>query len=121
MARYKKKWLASLPIQPCARCGYVETTDGITPPHQGSYEQPANTFTYAGPSARFERRDLLTPESPDSTMEEGLIGSGYRAGYGSISRPEPTLHQPEEVMVGKGKKKASSGVVGKGSNKSATV
>ena len=38
-------------------------------------------------------------------MEEGLlIGSDF-GGYGSFEPSEPTLDQPEEIVVGKSKKK----------------
>ena len=72
-------------------------------------QAPQNTFTYAGPSASFPKAaKILTPQSPDSSMEEGLlIGSDHGSGYGSISPAEPTLEQPAEVLVGsKGKKSA---------------
>ena len=59
----------------------------------------------------------MTPESPESAMEEGLlIGSDFGSNYGSVERDEPVLEPPEGVVVGKGKKKAKSG----GSQKSST-
>lgn len=78
---------------------------------------PPNIFGYAGPSATYQDPNLVTPESSDSAMEEGLlIGSDFSTGYGSISHPECTLEQPDEVVVGgKGKKKAGRG--GKNSGK----
>ena len=109
MARYKASWLASLPKEQCARCGYSEDQAEPTTPHQHSTGQCSNMFTYAGPSAGFRQANILTPECPESVMEEGLlIGSDIGSGYGSIERPEPTLDQPAEVVVGKGKKKKNS-------------
>jgi hypothetical protein len=46
----------------------------------------------------------MTPESVVSTMEEGLLIGSDLNGYGSIEPTEQTLTQPEEVIVGKGKK-----------------
>ena len=113
MARYKKRWLARQLKEPCARCGYVQSTAEAALPH--SHSQPSNTFAYAGPSAEFGRANVLTPETPESTMEQGLlIGSDCGSDYGSVDRPEPTLEQPQEVVVGKGKKKkAINSAVGK--------
>ena len=109
MARYKKRWLANLQMQPCARCGYGEVSVEQTKPHRTTTDQAPNTFTYAGPSAQFRRTNILTPESPDSAMEEGLLmRSDFDTGYGSIGRSEPTIDQPEQVVVGKGKKKKVS-------------
>lgn len=41
-------------------------------------------------------------------MESGLlIGSDFGGSYGSVDRPEPTLEQPDEVLVSKKKQKKS--------------
>lgn len=106
MARSKKRWLANLPPQPCLRCGYGEPC--VQPTGAGSQTRKSrpNTFAYAGPSAKFHQASVLTPDSLDSALEEGLlIGSDNGEGYGAIVDPEPILEQPEEVSVGKGKKK----------------
>ena len=118
MARYKAKWIASLQREPCARCGYTES--GNAPAHSHPPVQPANVLTYAGPSAQSTGTiaTALTPGSPESSMEEGLlIGGDFGQGYGSIERTEPTIEAPEEVVVGKGKKKMNSSAASKGSGK----
>ena len=113
MARYKKRWLANLPKHPCARCGYTESEDTTPNPDHHSREQRPNTFVYAGPSAEIKRADVLTPETQDDSMEQGLlIGSDFGSSYGSVDRSEPTIEQPEEVVVGKGKAKKGRGVTG---------
>ena len=89
----------------------MEVEDETTHARSRPYQPPSNTFPYVGPSAAAPapRSPQLTPESAASTMEEGLlIGSDFETGYGSIEPSEPTLEQPEEVVVGKGKKKKSS-------------
>lgn len=54
-------------------------------------------------------------------MEEGLlIGSDFGSTYGSVGRDEPVLDPPEDIIVGKGKKKAKSGGSQKGSSKVST-
>lgn len=54
------------------------------------------------------RASMMTPQSPESTMEEGLlIGSDFSGGYGSIT-PEPSIESPEPVVVGKVKKSKKS-------------
>ena len=113
----KKAWLSTLTRPVCARCGYVEEqNDPPASGEQGHEEQP-NIFPYAGPSAEFGRSNVMTPESPERAMEEGLlIGSDFGSNYGSVERDEPVLEPPEGVVVGKGKKKAKSS----GSQKSST-
>ena len=117
----EKQWRAKLKPAPCDRCGYVEeTSDPPSDERPASAEHP-NVFTYAGPSASFRRSNILTPESPESAMEEGLlIGSDFGSNYGSVDRSqyEPVLESPEEIVVGKGKKKAKSVSGQKGSTKS---
>lgn len=56
-------------------------------------------------------------------MEEGLlIGSEVGAGYGSIGEPEPTIDQPEEVMVRKGRgRRASRDVLSKSAGRRAEL
>ena len=117
MAHKKKNWLSKLERRPCDRCGYVEEqNDSSTSNQQLPHEHP-NVFPYAGPSANFGRANVLTPESPESIMEEGLlIGSDFGSSYGAIDRTEPVLEPPHEIVVGKGKKKAKSS----GSQKSAS-
>lgn len=117
MARKKKDWLSKLERQPCDRCGYVEEqNEPAAVDQQPTHEHP-NVFPYAGPSADFGRANVLTPESPESVMEEGLlIGSDFGSSYGAVERTEPVLEPPNEIVVGKGKKKAKSS----GSEKSAT-
>lgn len=108
MAHKKKNWLSTLEQHPCARCGYVEQHGSTTSDQQCAHEQP-NVFPYAGSSANFGRANILTPESPESVMEEGLlIGSDFGSGYGTVEHTEPVLEPPDEVVVGKGKKKAKS-------------
>ena len=114
MARKKKDWLVSLPKEPCPRCGYEDmdaSSAVLGTPRQHPNHQPHNTFTYAGPSTDFRQANLMTPQSPENAMEEGLlIGSDISTGYGSIEPSEPTIEQPEEIVVGKGKKKKTSSV-----------
>jgi hypothetical protein len=121
MDHRKQIWLSKLDKLPCARCGYSEEqNDQPTPGHRDDVE-PANIFPYAGPSADFGRANVLTPESPESAMEEGLlIGSDFGSDYGSVKRTEPVLEPPEEIVVGKGKKKVRSGSSQKGSAKEST-
>ena len=111
MARYKKQWLGSLLKQQCTRCGYSDDPGEPTTPQESSIHPAPNVFTYAGPSAvAFRDASVVTPESTDSAMEEGLlIGSDFGSGYGSTERAEPTIEQPEEVVAGKGKKKKTDG------------
>ena len=117
MARKKKDWLSKLERQSCARCGYVEEQNVSTTVNQQAAHEHANVFPYAGPAADFGRATVLTPESPESVMEEGLlIGSDFGSGYGAVERAEPVLEPPNEIVVGKGKKKAKSS----GSQRSAT-
>ncbi|KAK4504186.1 hypothetical protein PRZ48_005102 [Zasmidium cellare] len=105
MARCEKKWLLRLSLEPCPRCGYHEHADteaGQTPERS----QPPNTFTYAGPSASYQPPTAHTPTSSDSMMEEGLlIGPELGKNYGAVEVTEPTVCEPTEVVVGKGKKK----------------
>jgi len=118
MARQKAKWLASLPQQPCARCGYHDedcsnaAAPSRTPPSNSAF--PPNTFVYAGPSATAQHVNVATPAASESAMEEGLlIGSDFEHGYGSIQQTdEPVVQEPEEIVVsrpkGKGKKSSQS-------------
>ena len=54
--------------------------------------------------------NTLTPQSTEASMEEGLlIGSDFGTDYGAIERADTTIEQPQEIMVGKGKKKRTSG------------
>ena len=114
MARKKHAWRASLPQDPCARCGYTSAPSASSAQQQPATEpagnvQP-NVYPYAGPSADFRETNVLTPErsssSDESAMEEGLLlGSDFEGGYQTISREEDTVvEQPEGVVVGKGKK-----------------
>lgn len=121
MDHKKQNWLSKLDKQPCARCGYTEEqNDPPSPSHQHDGER-ANIFTYAGPFADLGRATVLTPESPESAMEEGLlIGSDFGSDYGSVKRAEPILEPPEEIVVGKGKKKMRSGGSQKCSSKGST-
>ena len=114
MARSKKRWLASLPVQPCLRCGYGEPCVQPTDPTPRPKKSRPSTSPYAGPSAKAYQPRVLTPDSLDSALEEGLlIGSNSGEGYGTIIDRGPTLEQPEEVFVGKGKKKKTAGTVTK--------
>jgi hypothetical protein len=117
----KQNWLSKLEKQPCARCGYTEEENNPpTPDHRHDGDR-ANIFPYVGPSADLGRTTVLTPESPESAMEEGLlIGSDFGSDYGSVKRIEPVLEPPEEIVVGKGKKKVRSGSSQKGSAKEST-
>ncbi|KAK5164939.1 uncharacterized protein LTR77_009604 [Saxophila tyrrhenica] len=101
-ARYKKKWLAELERTPCSQCGHTESIAQAAQASHGFYDaESARPFLPT-------REPMMTPESVASTLEEGLlIGSDYN-GYGSIDPVEPTLVQPEEVIVGKGKKSKKS-------------
>ena len=118
MARQKAKWLASLPKEPCARCGYHDHAGEITvaPSHPPAATPafPPNTFVYAGPSATAQHVNVATPAASESAMEEGLlIGSDFEHGYGSIQQTdEPVVQEPEEIVVsrpkGKGKKSSQS-------------
>ena len=106
MACSQKKWLSNLQKCPCARCGYCDLSVGEATHRQFVKKQRPNTFTYAGPSADLHQADILTPHSHDSAMEEGLlISSDGSTGYGSTAHAEPTIEQPDKVIVGKGKKK----------------
>lgn len=108
MARYKKKWLAEVLDQPCERCGYSQTTNAAVPTPQPNSVHPPNNYAYAGPSAEFRQANVVTPSSPESAMEEGLL-IDHGAGYGSVDHGEPVIREPEEVIVAKGsKKKATS-------------
>lgn len=118
MDKKKQDWLSKLKEQPCARCGYTEERNDRDPANRLSSDAQPNIFPYAGPSAVFDRANILTPESPESAMEEGLlIGSDFGSGYSSVERAEPVLKSPEEVVVGKGKKKAKSASSQAGSSK----
>lgn len=102
MARYKKKWLSSLPKEPCSRCGYHE--EGI----EGTSTHQHNTFPYAGSSAVFGGAPAIVPQAPESLMEEGLlIGSDFasNSSYGTIQTPEQSIDQEEQVVMSKSKKK----------------
>ena len=103
------------------RCGYSEKQNDSPTPDDQQNEERANLFPYAGPSADPGRSNVVTPESPESAMEEGLlIGSDFGSDYGSVKRTEPVLKSPEEVVVGKGKKKVRSSSSHKGSAKGST-
>ncbi|KAK3628861.1 hypothetical protein LTR22_022146 [Elasticomyces elasticus] len=81
---------------------------------------PPNSFFYSGSSATPVRRATasasertviaMTPDSPslDSMGERLLIDSDLDTGYGSIVEPErePTLEQPEEIIVSRSSSKA---------------
>lgn len=121
MARKKNGWLASLPNEPCARCGFTEHDETpLAPAQQRSrpaliVRAPAqpNVFPYAGPSAEFRQANTLTPQVSDSAIEEGLlIGSDFEGGYQTISRDEDAVvEQPENVVVVKAKAKGKKKVV----------
>ena len=125
MARKKKAWLATLPREPCARCGYTEIEDNATsapqrqthPAHASSTPPQPNVYPYAGPSADFRQANILTPEQSESAMEEGLlIGSDFEGGYQTMSSrdDETVVEQPERVVVVKGKGKGKKKVGGRG-------
>lgn len=119
----KQAWLATLQRPACARCGYVEEQNNSTPTtDRRTHEEQPNVFPYAGPSADFGRSNVMTPESPESAMEEGLlIGSDFGSSYGAVEREEPVLEPPEGIVVGKGKKKVKNGGGSqKGSTKEST-
>ncbi|KAK5754900.1 hypothetical protein LTS12_015023 [Elasticomyces elasticus] len=126
-ARYKAKWLASVRTapQPCARCGYSEIPTECPCRVHCTYQHlagpmPPNSFFYSGSSATPVRRATasasertviaMTPDSPslDSMGERLLIDSDLDTGYGSIVEPErePTLEQPEEIIVSRSSSKA---------------
>ena len=121
MNHKKQIWLSTLGKQSCARCGYNEEQNDPPISDHRHDSEGANIFAYAGPSADFGRANVLTPESPESAMEEGLlIGSDFGSDYGSVKRTEPVLEPPEEIVVGKGKKKVRSGSSQKASVKGST-
>lgn len=94
-----------LVIEPCARCGYHEDIEEETNQEQRESQQ-SNTFAYAGPSATFRPATVHTPTSEETMMEEGLlIGPELSKNYGAVKITEPTVCEPAEVVVGKGKKK----------------
>lgn len=123
MARKKHAWLASLPKDTCARCGYTDIEDDSPscarphsdPTHDDLSKGEPNVHPYAGRSADFGQANILTPEQSESVMEEGLlIGSDFGGGYQTMARDdETTIEQPEGAVVvktkGKGKKKAGPG------------
>ncbi|KAF2169965.1 hypothetical protein M409DRAFT_19580 [Zasmidium cellare ATCC 36951] len=105
MARCEKKWLLRLSLEPCPRCGYHETAENETD-QQARQPPPSNTFPYVGPSASYQPPTVTTPTVSDSMMEEGLlIGPELTKNYGAVETTEPTVGEPAEVVVGKGKKK----------------
>lgn len=109
MSHKEKIWLAKLQKTACDRCGYTEGSGEPEISGQPSNPEQPNIFPYAGPSADTGRTNILTPETPESALEEGLlIGSDFGSGYGAVESYEPILEQPEEIVIGKGKKKAKS-------------
>lgn len=105
MARYKKRWLAERARAPCPQCGYTQPIVETAPVSRGE------CFHDSISPVSSMQTPTMTSESVASTMEEGLLIGSDHNGYGSIEPVEPTLVQPEEVVVGKGKKskKAADG------------
>ena len=119
MARKRLGWLAGLTVEPCARCGYAEIDVSASPqpsrPIRTS-RAPArpNVVPYVGPSADLRQANVLTPQTSESAMEEGLlIGSDFEGGYQTISSrdEEPAGQQAENVVVVKGKAKGKKKAV----------